>query len=495
VKDFSELSDCCPFCSTDTQDKKELIKKVSTEYDKIIIKNLVGIISIIDKLGDYFSEDTKQKLGIVTSLPNGLETEHENFLVTIKNQIDAFQLKLKQLKTLTGFDFKKDEAVNIKLQEYKLDLQFFSTLDSEKTQTETSLINESIDQVLSQAGQLQGKLNNQRSSMQKLIQKHQNAINNFLEYAGYNYEVKIIGEDDKCQLKLLHVDYEESISGGDQHLSFGERNAFAIVLFMYECLSKNPDLIILDDPISSFDKNKKYAILEMLFKRNPKNCLKGDTVLMLTHDFEPIIDTIKAVSEGFNDQLNASYLRYSQGKISEETILKNDIKTFTQICNSILNKDCDVIIKLIYLRRYYEVLDDKEDAYQVLSNLFHFRDTLLDMRQPRKAERHPELTEDLCFLGKNAIKNRVHEFDYITVLERLNNVYEMKEVYNNCSNGYEKLQIFRLLNITTVNPVILKFINETYHIENEYICQLDPTRFDLIPEYIIQKCDKYLTES
>ncbi|TOA22982.1 AAA family ATPase, partial [Vibrio parahaemolyticus] len=93
-------------------------------------------------------------------------------------------------------------------------------------------------------------------------------------------------------------------------LSFGERNAFAIVLFMYECLSKKPDLIILDDPISSFDKNKKYAILEMLFRRKAENCLKSKTVLMLTHDVEPIIDTVKAVQKQFDSQVFASYLRF-----------------------------------------------------------------------------------------------------------------------------------------------------------------------------------------
>ncbi|TOM74118.1 hypothetical protein CGH70_24745, partial [Vibrio parahaemolyticus] len=88
------------------------------------------------------------------------------------------------------------------------------------------------------------------------------------------------GEDDKSRLKLRHVDHDEFVSGGNQHLSFGERNAFAIVLFMYECLAKKPDLIVLDDPISSFDKNKKYAILEMLFHRKTQDCLQGDTVLM-----------------------------------------------------------------------------------------------------------------------------------------------------------------------------------------------------------------------
>ena len=44
----------------------------------------------------------------------------------------------------------------------------------------------------------------------------------------------------------------------NEHLSYGEKNAFALVLFMYSVLKDNPDLIVLDDPISSFDGNKKF---------------------------------------------------------------------------------------------------------------------------------------------------------------------------------------------------------------------------------------------
>jgi len=40
------------------------------------------------------------------------------------------------------------------------------------------------------------------------------------------------------------------------------------------------------------------------------------------------------------------------------------------------------------------------------------------------------------------------------------------------------------------NP-LQKFINETYHIENELICQLHPNKFDLIPDFIIEACDQY----
>lgn len=96
---------------------------------------------------------------------------------------------------------------------------------------------------------------------------------------------------------------------------------------MYECLAKKPGLIILDDPISSFDKNKKFAILEMLFRRNTGECLKNETVLMLTHDVEPIIDTLKSVRKLFSNLVTASHLRYCAGCITEQLIGESDIRT------------------------------------------------------------------------------------------------------------------------------------------------------------------------
>jgi hypothetical protein len=53
-KEFSELSDSCPFCTGDSTGKKEQIAKVGQEYDKNLIKNLVGIIEVINKLGEFF---------------------------------------------------------------------------------------------------------------------------------------------------------------------------------------------------------------------------------------------------------------------------------------------------------------------------------------------------------------------------------------------------------------------------------------------------------
>ena len=493
---FADLSDNCPFCTANAADKKEQIKKVGLEYDKSIIKNLIAIIEVIEKLGDYFSKEAKDRLATITTLKEGLKKEHEEFLATVKKQIDNFTENLEKLRALSAFQFNDGESVAEKLPSFKLDLQFFSELKSEKMQQAIAPINASIEEVIEQAGQLQGKINQQRIEMRNTIERHQNDINNFLTYAGYRYKVEIVGEGAQSQLKLRHSDHEEHLSGGSQHLSFGERNAFAIVLFMYECLSKKPDLVVLDDPISSFDKNKKFAILEMLFRRDSVSCLKGKTVLMLTHDLEPIIDTLKSVKKQFNNQVSASYLRFSKGHVIEQAISEHDFKTFAQICDSAIGSERNDIIKLIYLRRHNEILDDKGDAYQVLSNLFHKRDKPNDSREPQgKDNKHPEMALAKLEDGAHKIEARISGFSYNTALGEISDINKLKALYHDAQNGYEKLQVFRLIGIDAGNSVIQKFINETYHIENEFICQLDPAKYDLIPEYVVEECNKLLEEN
>mgnify|MGYP000586725808 CR=1 FL=1 len=494
--DFSDLSDNCPFCSSDATDKREQINKVSQEYDKATIKNLVAIIGVIEKLGDYFSDEARERLTTITTLKEGLKKEHEETLATVKKQIDNFIKNLENIRTLSAFQFKDGEKVSEKLPSYKLDLQFFSELKSIKMQEAIDPINTSIDQVVEQAGQLQGKISQQRSEIKKTIERHSKDMNEFLSYAGYRYAVEVAGEGDQAQLKLRHVEHEEHLNGGNQHLSFGERNAFAIVLFMYECLSKKPDLIILDDPISSFDKNKKYAILEMLFRRDAGLCLKGKTVLMLTHDVEPIIDTVKSLSNKFKNQTSASFLRLAEGRINELDIDKKDVQTFSQICRNALDSSRDEIIKLVYLRRHFEITDNKGDAYQVLSNILHKRECAIDTREAKGTDdKYPEMESTKLNAGCNEITNHISDFSYDDLLKRIIDPAAMKTLYNACLNGYEKLQIFRLLEIDAGNSVIQKFINETYHIENEFICQLDPAKFDTIPEYVIAECDKILQEA
>ena len=96
---------------------------------------------------------------------------------------------------------------------------------------------------------------------------------------------------------------------------------------------------------------------------------------MLTHDLDPIIDTVKVLKE-FNNLCVASFLTTKNGFLSEKGITKQNLLSFAQICKSALESDLDDIVKLIYLRRNFEIIDDLGNEYQVLSNLFHKRKNL-----------------------------------------------------------------------------------------------------------------------
>jgi hypothetical protein len=234
----------------------------------------------------------------------------------------------------------------------------------------------------------------------------------------------------------------------------------------------------------------------MLFRHDADSCFKNRTVLMLTHDVEPIIDTVKALSRKFNNQTSASFLKLNTGAIEELPIQKSDVQTFAEICSNALSSEKDDIIKLIYMRRRFEITDDKGDAYQVLSNLLHKgndKASGIDTREPRDAEgNYPEMDQTKFNDGCTEISNHLTGFSYSELLGRINNVTEIKNVYAACTNGYEKLQVCRLIDHEENDAVIEKFIKQTYHIENEFICQLDPAKFDTIPEYVVAECDKII---
>ena len=154
---------------------------------------------------------------------------------------------------------------------------------------------------------------------------------------------------------------------------------------------------------------------------------------------------------------------------------------------------------LIYMRRRFEISDDKGDAYQVLSNLLHKgngKSRGIDTREPRNAEgNYPEMDQQKFDDGCREVSNYLSGFTYTALLTRVRDSAEMRNVYAACTNGYEKLQVCRLIDHEENDAVIEKFIKQTYHIENEFICQLDPAQFDTIPEYVVAECDKIVEEA
>ena len=380
------------------------------------------------------------------------------------------------------------------LKKYKIDLSYYSHLNSELSNEKVELINKTLNEVLEKAGKLQGEIAQQKKLIKKTIEMYSSEINEFLYYAGYKYQVAIEEEENTIEyhLVLKHIEGTDNIQTVNEHLSYGERNAFALVLFMYSALKDDPDLVVLDDPISSFDGNKKFAIINMLFMG--KHSLKNRTVLLLTHEFNTVIDAIYNMPYKFSPAPTAAFLTTKQGILKEKEITKADIKSFGEIAHTNITSNMDSLNKLVYLRRLLEIENSDGLAWQLLSNIFHKRE---------KPEYHfsngtPSrlMTSEEIQGATNEIRTEyISDFDYDTEYQKTQNMTVLKELYQNSRSNYEKLQIYRIMfNDNSSNNVIRKFVNETFHIENDYLFQLNPCEFDTVPQYIIDECDKEVLE-
>lgn len=487
--EFLNLSEDCPYCVTPTgEEKKKTILAVGTEFDSKAIEHLNNILKILDSLSGYFSNDTNDKLKIITRNKSTISDEETNYLKEIKENVDILEHKLSALKSLSFFSFNQVDKVVEKLSDYKIKIEFLPKLDSTKTREIVNSINATLEELLKEATDIQKEIGIHRSNVHKTIQEYKNEINSFLKYAGYKYSVDIENEKDSYKMKLKHVDFSKALEKGDQHLSYGERNAFSLVLFMYETLRANPDLIVLDDPISSFDRNKKFAILNALFRG--KKSFKDKTVLMLTHDLEPIIDVIHSLSGKFGFS-SASFLSAEAGKIKEIPITKQDITTFAEVCRLNLAVGCDGVIGLVYLRRYYEVTGERTYAYQLISNLLHKRKVPLWIDSTFERD----MTQSEIATATSEITTYLKDFDYQQMLSRIIDDNEMLKIYKSAPCNYEKLQVYRIINEGKQlheSQVITKFINEVFHIENEYLMQLNPRKYQATPNFIIDECNEQL---
>jgi len=487
---FIDLTENCPYCVTDIKEKKEVIKKVSESYDAKIIENLNKIILVFQRLNDYFSDKTKETISSFIKNVDGYTPDQVDFIKEVKEQINRLRIKFDNAQNIGFYSLKDVDSVVDGLREYCIDITLFNHLESNKTIEKVTIVNDALNKISQKAGLLQGYIRKQQKLITDIVEINKTDINTFLKSAGYGYSIDLVEDDNGARkLKLIYNGTEEIVSNPKAHLSFGEKNAIALILFMYDALKSNPDLIILDDPISSFDKNKKYAMIDMLFKK--EKFLKGKTVLMLTHDIDPIVDMMLVHSDRFDIPFS-TFIENINGQLAEKEITREKIKTFWEICKDNIEKSPNDLNKLVYSRRLYELNGDKSLGYQLIANLFHKRE------QPtiRQEMITVIMTLEEIASAENEIREKIAGFAYNNFLATVTNDQLMIELYKSTLINYEKLHIYRIIfegkTSLLESDAIRKFVNESFHIENNYIYQLNPCEYQTVPQYIINECDKHI---
>jgi len=153
------------------------------------------------------------------------------------------------------------------------------------------------------------------------------------------------------------------------------------------------------------------------------------------------------------------------------------------------------------LRKFIELTKtnfEEECAYNIISCILHAK-----QKPDKKIEsgEFAELSGEEINSGTNLIISQIPTFSYERILQNLLTPGYLAATYKAETCNYFKLQLFRILLEIDKNKSkiqddnLLKYIDSTYHTENNYQYNLDFRKFDTIPDFVIGKCDNFINEN
>lgn len=499
----------CPYCSvSDTEQTRTINQVFADSFDKASVETAAAISKALDALKPYLSEDKVDELVSLFGVKEDLKVL-EAQLTKLCAEANYLHERLTAIVSFNGSSVDRDNVGDLetKLADMKVDLRACDTyFVSDLTKNGMGTINAEIDSLLEKVGVLKGEIGKYNKYIQDKVSDRKKDINDFLSIAGFKYtfDVEINGENNaRALLKFILPDGNSGdVQTPGNHLSWGEKHAFALILFMFDAISRNAKLIILDDPISSFDSNKKYAIINRLFKTGDKgNSLYQRTVLMLTHDFEPVIDYIQVGGRQDSSAVCATYFENINGQLRCTPINKNsDLMSSVVLLKELaIDDNIDIAARIGCLRKFiehqYKSPCEESNAYNVLSSLIHGRtEPTMDPDGVNK------LTEAQIANGVTFIRDFIPNFDYNSVLVKCTSK-SLLERYSTEQSTYIKMLILRAYTeqdtaarerLRQANDVLRKYVDETFHIENDYLYSLDVRRFNIVPDNYIADAEKFV---
>jgi ABC-type dipeptide/oligopeptide/nickel transport system ATPase subunit len=489
----------CPFCTVNLSGEYESEKKTFTaSYTSSNVKNIIEMLSYFDAVKDFMDDAKKEKLEQCIK-----KTEDEP---EIQLWVKRFYLELKflveRLTSVMEFNSYQVRSEDIsrlddQLRKLVIDVSDLEIFNNRKVTDLIEFVNQKISVVLSETDSLKRDIGDLKGLIDSSKRRAITDMNDFLATAGINYKIEIADESEGVAKTILkYVSKTDDLIDVDNinlHLSWGERNAFALVLFMHWALSQDPDIIILDDPISSFDSNKKYAIINRLFS-SVKNSFFKKTVLMLTHDLQPIIDCL-VNNKPRSESVSACFLQCKDGVISEQEITGDDVKPLPKLlADSAGNEELNIVHRVASLRKLFEHIPSsnpaQDQAYDLLSCLLHGR------TKPTRKD-GTELSDEQITSGEEFIAGYIMDFKYTHYSTNVFTRDSLLKIFNEETNSYSRLQVFRVLLEaldlrSKIEDPLLKYIDEQFHVENDYMFDLDFMKYDIVPDFVIPKCCEHL---
>lgn len=331
-QEFSSDTTICPFCLQDVRIdyKKELVNSVEKVLNKTVkeheaelanskIQPLSIELSAFEVIDKNAANACNKAIALVNAQIEEINNTIECKLNNLYTPIEDFTTDLQpQLNSLVAFlaelNVKKDEynerydnipKIQNDLQTINTELAYYEIKDFyngyKKQETEKEAEKRRLDELtltLENAKNELSALKQQKKSIKIAV----DFINKGLQYVFFS--------DDRLSVHLRGDNYMLKSNGKDvkpKNISAGERNILALCYFFTELLNninekdfyKSECLIVLDDPVSSFDLENRVGIISYI-KSQIIKVLRGNPksrIVLLSHDLLTIYDIEQAIGE------------------------------------------------------------------------------------------------------------------------------------------------------------------------------------------------------
>jgi len=390
--EFSSGTDTCPFCLQSVTDeyKCELIKsiekvlsKAAEEHSAALKKSSIQLISMdfsTFEPADKATTDSCRKAAAAV-----------NVKIVECNQ--AIEQKIANLYTpITGFTSELQESVDIltaqlseldkKKKKYNDRIDDFPKIKTGLKALSNKLAYYEIKDLYADYIKQKGEKDREKSKLDELAAAHEKAKKelNDLNQQKKNVKIAVDFINRGLQYVFFSADRLKVDVSGDNYtllsnntpvkpknISVGERNILALCYFFTELLNNVDEkdvhkvecLIVLDDPVSSFDLENRVGIISYL-KSQIIKVLRGNPnskIVLLSHDLLTVYDVDKALDEVANqikikvgnDDKKMAYRLLELDKRMITTFSRNKRNEYSQL-----------------LKTVYEYASNKSDDYELV---------------------------------------------------------------------------------------------------------------------------------
>jgi len=443
----------CPFCTrkltTGRKDKLEELFQIKPEQYEIISN----------------SEDILTNLGI--SIPNfsykrEIKKLEEDLYTANQNKKEILAM-YDMIDSYSRYSLDVGSIKKIKLSDSLLNL--FPDLNDIIED-----FNLNIKELKKQYGEL--KYNTGR-----IVKNNLKRLNDYLEMFSIPYMFTVENYDiTKKQATVFLISKKDQIHNDrTDNLSYGEKNLIALLLFLISDKSK---IVIIDDPASSFDDNRRKIIYELLYEFHNER-----TFLVLSHDQVFIKYALLGIKSNNNYKSKTGkilYLENHNGICKTKEIESKDFGPLNvQVLDFVKETEMSYYRKIINLRILAEInkSNSKMDKliYEYLSAILH-RTNKKEIKKQLKDKKTTETYLKRNIYDKYKIKIKYipdnimdgFDYEYLTNFEKI--AFKREEARQNRRNKKK--------------TYIEKEFDDIVHLNNNYFISLNPYKFDIFSEQI-----------